>query len=91
MSLWMGDRISSRSMVLTAFIQFSMLVQLFKSGVKLFQTREVLGKNEKYMSQFLRILYDRSCLVCLLLMAKWSVGMSIKFSLESSLFQLRPS
>ena len=43
----MSDRISSRSMVLTAFIKFSMLVQLFKSGGKLFQTWEVLGKNEK--------------------------------------------
>ena len=43
----MPDRISSWSMVLTAFIKFSMFVQLFKSGGRLFQTWEVLGKNEK--------------------------------------------
>ena len=43
----MPDNISSRSMVLTAFAKLSMLVQLFKSGGKLFQTWEVLGKNEK--------------------------------------------
>ena len=43
----MPDNISSWSMVLTAFPKFSMFVQLFRSGGKLFQIWEVLGKNEK--------------------------------------------
>ena len=42
----MPDRISAQSMVLTAFtsIKFSMSVQFFDSGGRLFQTWKVLGK-----------------------------------------------
>ena len=80
----MPVNISSGSIVLTAVIKVSMFVQLFNSGGKLFQIWDGLGKNNKCTSQFEKILYDTSghnpCLVCLVLIGNWSVGMSIKFS-----------
>ena len=42
----MPDMSSSGSMVLTADVNVSILVQLFNSGGKLFQIWDVLGKNE---------------------------------------------